>query len=437
MEKEKDGVWRTIRGRRIFIASGESLGEAMAKSGKFKREDIREAKANLRTEDYMNKIGKKSISVNDKKYEKEVDKHFKKKAKKNEYTKFGYEHDDSKQAEKNRINENGKTYWPGDTRVERYSGKYSETDRRELDHEELQKKLFYERMDKNSGNDDWDGEAEVKKYAKETGKTYEQANRELRRDYRKYEDEKEKRIADFKAKKQSNNKDVWQKRKEELVSGKNQESERELYERAKNNPESIDPMTENSTDWEALEKKYGKQEIEANGIKLLKVKDNEKGTYIEDLTNKYNELAKQGKGNADTYKSLKKEIADLRKDNKKYEATKKDILEGFTEDFGWEDTTPEKAFIEQIDSMKTNAYGQQYMSTYQAGKEYASGASGTMLVYNQDMVDYLKTKGIRANINNAFDKYTDYMGRSIERIYNEIKEKQNKTINNYKKRKGK
>ena len=34
-ENEK-GVWRTIRGRRIFIRSGESLGSAMARSGKFK-----------------------------------------------------------------------------------------------------------------------------------------------------------------------------------------------------------------------------------------------------------------------------------------------------------------------------------------------------------------------------------------------------------------
>lgn len=33
--------------------------------------------------------------------------------------------------------------------------------------------------------------------------------------------------------------------------------EYELYKRAKENPDSIDPMTENSTDWEALDKKYG------------------------------------------------------------------------------------------------------------------------------------------------------------------------------------
>lgn len=33
---DKKGIWRTIRGRRVFIEEGQSLKEAMAKSGKFK-----------------------------------------------------------------------------------------------------------------------------------------------------------------------------------------------------------------------------------------------------------------------------------------------------------------------------------------------------------------------------------------------------------------
>ena len=36
MNEEKEGVWRTIRGRRIFIEKGVNLKEAMKKSGKFK-----------------------------------------------------------------------------------------------------------------------------------------------------------------------------------------------------------------------------------------------------------------------------------------------------------------------------------------------------------------------------------------------------------------
>ncbi len=39
MEKfnEDDGVWRTIRGRRVFIREGESVESAMSRSGKFSR----------------------------------------------------------------------------------------------------------------------------------------------------------------------------------------------------------------------------------------------------------------------------------------------------------------------------------------------------------------------------------------------------------------
>ena len=32
----EDGVWRTVAGRRIFIKNGQSLSDAMKKSGKFK-----------------------------------------------------------------------------------------------------------------------------------------------------------------------------------------------------------------------------------------------------------------------------------------------------------------------------------------------------------------------------------------------------------------
>jgi hypothetical protein len=34
---EQKGVWRTVRGRRIFIADGEDLATAMKKSGKFEK----------------------------------------------------------------------------------------------------------------------------------------------------------------------------------------------------------------------------------------------------------------------------------------------------------------------------------------------------------------------------------------------------------------
>ena len=33
---DEDGIWRTIGGRRVFIRDGQSLSDAMKKSGKFK-----------------------------------------------------------------------------------------------------------------------------------------------------------------------------------------------------------------------------------------------------------------------------------------------------------------------------------------------------------------------------------------------------------------
>lgn len=41
---EEDGVWRTIRGRRIFIKKGENLDSAMKRSGKFNIDDNRKQK---------------------------------------------------------------------------------------------------------------------------------------------------------------------------------------------------------------------------------------------------------------------------------------------------------------------------------------------------------------------------------------------------------
>ena len=58
MEKfdEKDGVWRTIGGRRIFIRTGQSLSDAMRESGKFKTKS-----GKVRKEDSSKDIKKDNI----------------------------------------------------------------------------------------------------------------------------------------------------------------------------------------------------------------------------------------------------------------------------------------------------------------------------------------------------------------------------------------
>lgn len=91
---------------------------------------------------------------------------------------------------------------------------------------------------------------------------------------RKYGTDKEEEIKD------SNGKTDYKKLRNEFY----EHQEYELYKRAKENPDSIDPMTENSTDWEALDKKYSqkyeyeKRSIEANKPEGQKTVDLLKGT---------------------------------------------------------------------------------------------------------------------------------------------------------------
>ena len=53
---EEKGVWRTVRGRRIFIREGEDLASAMEKSGKFKNELKKENKDKELSESFTNRI---------------------------------------------------------------------------------------------------------------------------------------------------------------------------------------------------------------------------------------------------------------------------------------------------------------------------------------------------------------------------------------------
>lgn len=116
--------------------------------------------------------------------------------------------------------------------------------------------------------------------------------------------------------------------------------------------------------------------------------------------------------NSGKFKEMRKNHFD-----KNYEATKQDILDHYTEDYGWTDITPEEAFIKQMDAVN---YGN--ATPYQMGKRLANG--GNYLIYNGDMADYLNKRGIKATSDDAFDKYTDYIGKQSAKLYDEIKNKQ-------------
>ena len=58
---EKKGVWRTICGRKVFIAEGQSLTEAMRASGKFSDEVIEAAESNEADEGKQKKKKEKGL----------------------------------------------------------------------------------------------------------------------------------------------------------------------------------------------------------------------------------------------------------------------------------------------------------------------------------------------------------------------------------------
>lgn len=459
MEKEKDGVWRTIRGRRVFIRSGESLGSAMSRSGKFKREDIREGKkdeilsSGLRKKlKNDNKYGDKKDYKIDRKISNKIEKRYPSIVKDN-------------QAEKNRINENAHIEGGGKTRIQRYWNKYSEADRTEHRHELIQKKLAEynygranEDLEKNSKewenrfNEGKNNFSDLDKQRKEIVNRLDNARLKGNVDT---QEKHNKIIADYKAKKQSNNKieivegkqnaDVWNAKEKKNyinVNGKDYEidtdllnskqiyngdnvslkvkdgkvvdyqkqsnnkveTEKELYERAKNNPDSIDPMTENSTDWEALEKKYGKQEKIKKYVEKKKGKS-DKNSWLPKET----EIKEQGKSN-------RKEVS---------ENIQAHILSYYDK--------PED-FISQMDvfsNLPTN---------WHRGEEIAKG--GSYLIYNGDMADFLdklkiNPKGKKFSEDKSFQMYTSLIGRESAKLYDRIKKHQNETIKNYKKKKGK
>lgn len=164
MAKEVEGVWRTIRGRRIFIAKGEDLVTAMKKSGKFdnlKREDVQNAKRQLKEEDRFGKVfkihEKEEKNIDSENFSREKYKKLKRQAEK-EYNKIRYMEKDeienrgAEQAEKNRINEDAPIQGGANTRLKRNWNRYSEEQRREARHEILQDKIKAYKEKKQSNN---------------------------------------------------------------------------------------------------------------------------------------------------------------------------------------------------------------------------------------------------------------------------------------------
>ena len=261
---EEDGVWRTIGGRKVFIRNGQSMSEAMKESGKFKKgnkEEIKEEIKEETKEDTKEEIKEEKIDK-----EKDIDKEEEEKGKKinetmdkrqeiikklDDETKELSDYDKynlavSKLEDTEGMQPTEKQYWVGVK-------------------EDYQKNALGKQM-KNEEKDD--SKKSYDNYVKETlsNEDYIRENRPNEHLNNLINESKEKRESQLK-----------------------EQDEYELYKKAKENPDSIDPMTENSTDWETLDKKYkDKYEKESNPS------DDNKGENT-NYKNKINDVAKNSK----------------------------------------------------------------------------------------------------------------------------------------------
>ena len=109
-------------------------------------------------------------------------------------------------------------------------------------------------------------------------------------------------------------------KRDNLQSNNKVESEYELYKRAKNNPDSIDPMTENSTDWKTLEKKYSQKYINELDKEINNLDNAYRRGQTYNLYQLDRELLLEKKNKAsDTIKAFKEK----KKSNNKVETAKK------------------------------------------------------------------------------------------------------------------
>lgn len=195
-----EGVWRTIGGRRVFIKTGVSLSQAMKDSGKFK-------KKGYTNEDYQKQEGKISEL---KKIEREYDNNYR-----NNNVDDGFQQEKEYLYDEIREAQNKYREMEKNPYVERKYG----VNKQELSNlKGINKQQEFNRDDFNKWVNE-NSDENIRKYEKDTGKDALYNSGDLTKDFSDYE--------------------------------------YKLYKRAKENPDSIDPMTENSTDWEALDKKYG------------------------------------------------------------------------------------------------------------------------------------------------------------------------------------
>lgn len=267
---KEEGVWRTISGRRVFIRTGQSLSDAMKESGKFKnmRKDIQD---NVEFKDIEEKSMKRK-GVTAEEYQRAESREHQLRE---EYNKLAREKGtrseeaylkeeelyDARQKYESLMEKDGfmerKFQMPGTLEVDPNNYHLS----KELRKKDMENDLkWFEDMGQKYGQDLSKNEdyLSLKEQYESEFAQREKKIKAMNPNDKNYDVERnhlESQQRDLVAK--INELDKKQGLGYSQSQNKLMEDyEYNLYKKAKENPDSIDPMTENSTDWERLEEKY-------------------------------------------------------------------------------------------------------------------------------------------------------------------------------------
>lgn len=308
----EDGVWRTIGGRRVFIRTGQSLSSAMKESGKFnsikkgtegtmiinndEKKNLQDksdfvaygvekwmaAKQDYRHSANMQEKYRKLLKndPNNKELRDYYEK-LKNETKENKAN-FDKEVEDYKNSTYGKINI---------LRKEDYSkGVYNTEEYKKKEFDREAQKKYDDLIEKNRQRDKENWEKGISYSDYSLDKAIEKKTNGKYKSYDEIEEDKNIARTYNQVDKEWNN--LAKKARAEQLRDidrmqKENRKEYELYKRAKENPDSIDPMTENSTDWEALDKKYsGRYEKEKYGIgDNVKYEDGVTGKVVSKPTN--------------------------------------------------------------------------------------------------------------------------------------------------------
>ena len=223
--------------------------------------------------------------------------------------------------------------------------------------------------------------------------------------------------------------------KEVLSKNNKKDSDYELYKKAKENPDSIDPMTENSTDWEALDKKYSKRYNEDSYKNYVKntlnndeyLQANRPNEYFNKMVNekelhyageelysddpnrfgdtlrKHNEKMNPSKSRDEVVKQLDNEAGEI-KNNK--------IPRDFEKGYGKfkVETTGSKNLDDRYEITK-DEYGQYHAKNLRTGETYQTFADH---LRNGNVFEFEDSKGSESKISNYRDSVNEIAKNSAK-----------------------